>query len=202
MSFKEGSQRGNKMKRRIKFIPVKPVWQKSSFLSGICMAVCILLGVAQQGIAQDAALTGVWKHSQDANEQAQRYAAIDEATKGLNRMMRGRAREMLRAKTVPQSGLSLNDNGDRITFTGQNHRVTFNTDGSPTVVQNERGTATVRAKRENGKLIVTSQAQNGVQTTVYSVSEDRTRLILDVSVTGGKLKNPFKFRTTYHRASK
>jgi hypothetical protein len=202
MSFKEGTQRGNKMKKRITFIPVKSGRQIGSLLPGMCVAVCIFIGVVQQGFAQDAALTGVWKHSQDANEQAQRYAAIDEATKGMNRMMRGRAREMLRAKTVPESGLNLSDGGNRVTFAGQNHRVTFNTDGSPTRVQSERGTATARAKRENGKLVVTSQAQNGVQTTVYSLSKDRTRLVLDVSVSGSKLKNPVKFRTTYHRASK
>ena len=190
------------MKKRITVIPVKSGRQIGSLLPGMCVAVCIFIGVVQQGFAQDAALTGVWKHSQDANEQAQRYAAIDEATKGMHRMMRGRAREMLRAKTVPQSGLNLSDGGNRITFAGQNHRVTFNTDGSPTRVQSERGTATVRAKRENGKLVVTSQAQNGVQTTVYSLSKDRTRLVLDVSVSGSKLKNPVKFRTTYHRASK
>ena len=190
------------MKRRIKYIPLKLGRQKRSFLSGMCLAVCVLLGVAQQGIAQDAVLTGVWKHSQDANEQAQRYAAIDEATKSMNRMMRGRAREMLRAKTVPQPLLSLSDSGDRITFSGKNRRVTFKTDGSKTRVQNERDTATVRAKREKGKLTVTSQAQNGVQTTVYSLSEDRKRLVLDVSVTGGRLPTPIKFRTTYHRASK
>jgi hypothetical protein len=198
----EGTQRGNKMKKLITFIPVGLGWLHGSLLPGTFVAFCIFLGVVQQGFAQDAALTGVWKHSQDANEQTQRYAAIDEATKGMNRMMRGRAREMLRAKTVPQSGLSLNDNGDRITFAGQNRRVTFKTDGSPTRVQSERGTATVRAKRENGKLVVTSQAQNGVQTTVYSLSEDQKRLVLNVTVSGGRLPNPVKFRTTYHRASR
>lgn len=202
MSIKEGTQRGNKMKTRITFIPVKPSRQNGSFLSGMYMAVCILIGVAQQGFAQDVALTGVWKHSQDANEQAQRCAAIDKATQGFNRMMRGRAREMLRAKTVPQSGLSLSDNGDRILFAGQNNRVTLNTDDSPTRVENERGTATVRAKREKGQLTVTSQAKNGVQTTIYSLSQDKTRLVLDVTVSGGKLPNPVKFRTTYHRASR
>lgn len=202
MSFKEGTQRGNKMKKRITFIPVKPVQQTGSFLSGIGVAVCILIGVAQQGFAQDAKLTGDWKHSQDDKEQAQRYAAIDEATKGMNRIFRGRVREMLRAKTVPQSGFSLSDNGDQITLAGQDRRVTFKTDGSTKLVKSERGTATVRAKRENGKLTVTSQAQNGVQTTVYSLSKDKTHLVLEVTVAGGRLPDPVKFKATYHRTSK
>jgi hypothetical protein len=109
---------------------------------------------------------------------------------------------MLREKTTPLSNISLTDGGDRVTISRQNRRVTFTTDGSPTRVQGERGAATLRAKRQNGQLVVTSQAQNGAQTTVYSVSEDRMRLILDISVLGGKLKKPVRYQATYLRASR
>ena len=171
-----------------------------SHLLGVCTACCIITGFVQQGFAQDATLTGVWTYSRDAKEQAQRYEAIDRATQGMNSLMRGRARETLRAKTTPLSTIRLTDEGDRVTFSGQNRRVTFTTDGSSTRVNSERGAATVRAQRQEGKLVVTSQAQNGVQTTVYSLSEDRMRLILDTSVSGGKLKQPVRYRTTYDRA--
>jgi hypothetical protein len=150
------------------------------------------VGFAQQGFAQDVTLTGVWTHSRDAKEkeQAQRYEAIDRAIQDMDGLVRGRARQMLREKTTPLSKISLTDGVDRVAISMQNRRVTFTTDGSPTRVQSERGTATIRAKRQHGQLVVTSQAQNGVQTAVYSVSKDQTRLILDISVSGGR-KNQF-----------
>jgi hypothetical protein len=181
-------------------ISVKQFRPNGSRLLTACTAFCIIVGFVQHGVAQDASLTGDWTHSRDAKEQAQRYEAIDRATQGMNGLMRGRARETLRAKTTPLSTIRLTDEGDRVTFSRQNRRVTFTTDGLSTRVNSERGAATVRAQRQNGKLIVKSQAQNGVQTAVYSLSEDGMRLILDTSVSGGKLKEPVRYRTTYHRA--
>ena len=198
MSFMDGTKRVHKMKSKMNNLPVKLV----STLPGIFTVVLIFFGPVNHGFAQNDELTGTWKHSQDSTEQARRYAAIDEATKGMNKLMRGRAREMLRAKTVPQPGLSLSDSGKSITFVSQDRRLTLTTDGSTARVQNERGTATLRAKRDDGKLVVTSQAQNGVQTTVYRVSKDRTRLVLDISVSGSRLAKPIRFQATYHRDSK
>lgn len=167
-----------------------------------CTAFCIIVALTQQGFAQDATLTGVWTYSRDAKEEAKRYEAIDRATNDMNRLVRGRVREMLREKTSPVSEIRLTDGEDRITMSGRNRRVTFATDGSSNRVQGESGTATVRAERKNGQLVVTSQATKGVQTTVYSVSEDGTSLILDVSISGGKLPQPIRYRATYQRAER
>lgn len=173
-----------------------------SRLLAVCTACCIIAGFVQQGVAQDASLTGVWTHSRDTNEQANRYGAIDQVTNSMNRLMRGRAREMLRAKTTPHSTIQITDEGHRVTFSGEKHRVTFKTDGTPTRVDSERGTATARAKRQNGKLILTSQGNDGgVQTTVHNLSEDGTRLVLDVSITAKMFKSPIRFKATYKRAS-
>ena len=121
----------------------------------------------------------------------------------MNGLMRGRARETLRAKTTPLSTIRLTDKGDRVTFSGQNRRVTFTTDGSSTRVNSERGAATIRAQRKKERLILTSQGKDGgVQTTVHSLSEDGTRLILDVSITAKMFKSPIRYKTTYHRAPK
>jgi hypothetical protein len=202
MSVTERTQGDNLIRTSNTSTRLKPFRLTGSLLLGAITACCIIAGLVQQGFAQGATLTGVWTYSRDAKEkeQAQRYEAIDRATKDVNALMRGRARETLRAKTTPLSAIRLTDEGDRVTFSGQNRRVTFTTDGSSTRVNSERGAATVRAQRQEGKLVVTSQAQNGVQTTVYSLSEDRMRLILDTSVSGGKLKQPVRYRTTYDRA--
>lgn len=164
------------------------------------IACFVIAGSAQQGVAQDVSLTGVWTHSRDAKEQAGRYGAIEQVTNNMNRLMRGRAREMLRAKTTPHSTIQITDEGDRVTFSGEKHRVTFKTDGKSTRVVSERGTATARAQRKNEKLILTSQGKDGgVQTTVYSLSEDGKRLILDIAINAKMLESPIRYRATYHR---
>jgi len=172
-----------------------------SRLLSVATAIFIVVGFVQQGIAQEATLTGVWECSRDANEQAQRYRAIDQVTNNMNRLIRGRAREMLRAKTAPQSTIQITDAGDRVTFSGKKHRVTFKTDGTPTRVVSERGTATARAQREKEKLILTGRGKDGgVQTTIHSLSEDGTRLVLDVSITAKMFTIPIRYKSTYHRA--
>ena len=183
-------------------ISVKILRPNGPSLLTVGIAFCVIVGFVQPGFAQDATLTGDWTYSRDAKEQAQRYEAIDRVTQGMNGLMRGRARQMLREKTTPHPSIGLSDGGHRVTMSGLNRRVTFTTDGSPNRVQSERGAATLRARRQDGKLVVTSQAQNGVQTTVYGVSEDGMRLILDISISAGKLKEPVRYRTTYHRASR
>ena len=204
MSVTERTQGDNLIRTSNTSTRLKPLRLTGSLLLGAIMACCIIAGLVQQGFAQGATLTGVWTYSRDAKEkeQVQRYEAIDRATKDMNGLVRGRARQMLREKTTPLTNISLTDGGDRITFSMQNRRVTFTTDGSPTRVQSERGAATIRAKRQRGQLVVNSQAQNGVQTTVYSVSKDQKRLILDISVSGGKLKKTVRYRATYDRASR
>jgi hypothetical protein len=198
----ESTQRDSQMRTSNTSTHLKPFRLTGLLLPSICAAFCIIVGFVQQGFAQDATLTGVWTHTRDAKEQAQRYEAIDRATVNMSGMMRERAREMLRAKTTPLSNISLTDEGDRVTISRQAHRVTFTTDGSPTRVKGERGAATIRAKRQNDQLVVTSQARDGVQATIYRISEDQTHLILDISITGKMLKTPVRYRTTYHRASR
>ena len=144
---------------------------------------------------------GDWTHSRSNTEQAQRYKAIDEVTQGISGFVRGRARQLLKEKTTPHPSIGLTDDGDRVTISGNNRRVTFTTDGSPNLVPSERTTATLRAKRQDGKLVVTIKAKNGTQTTVYSLSEDGKHLVLDTTISGGKLSTPIRFRATYNRNS-
>lgn len=167
----------------------------------VCAAVFAIVGSVQHVMAQDASLAGDWTHSRDAAEQEKRYEAIDQATDSMNSLLRGRARQLLREKTKPLASIGLSNGGDRVTMYGPNRRFTFTTDGSPNRVQTESGAATLRAKWQDGKLVLTSQTKKGIQKTTYQLSEDGMRLILETSVSGGMLKNPVRFRTTYQRAS-
>ena len=164
-----------------------------------CTLFCIIAGFAHQGLAQDAAFTGAWTYSRDAHEKSMRCESIDQATNDISRLIRARMRQGLQDKTEPVAEIILNDRVDRVTVTGRNRDVTFTTDGSPNRVQTEHGIATIRAKRKDGKLVVTSEAPNGTQTTEYRLSEDGTELVLEVSISSDKLPKPVRFRTTYRR---
>lgn len=163
---------------------------------------CGILGVALQSVGQEATLSGEWIHRRDANEQTQRYRSIDLVTEDIPQLFRERARRMLGEKTKPLAKINLSDNGERITFIRKDHRITVTTDSSPTRFKNEHGAATIRAERQDGKLVVTRQAQDSTQRTVYRLSENGALLHLDVSISGGKLNKPIRYQSTYHRESK
>jgi hypothetical protein len=162
------------------------------------------VGLLQGGAAaQDALLTGTWYHeggsteSAQRTERAQRYEAIDRATEGMNSLMRGRAREMLRAKISPPPKINLVDKGDQVTVSMGDRQITCSTDGSPRRVSGEGGAGTIQAVRQNGQLVLTARARNGVKTTVYRLSDDRKRLILDISMTSKTLEKPIRYQVTY-----
>jgi hypothetical protein len=173
----------------------------SLFLS-VVSACSVTAGFVQQGVAQDATLTGTWYHEGGAAERAQRYDAIDRATEGMHSLMRGRARDKLRAKTAPQSEIAINDEGGRVTISTRARRVTFATDGSPTRVPLDSGAGTIQAKRQEGQLVVTARGQNGAQTTVYRLSDDRTRLTLDISINNNIFEKPLRYQVEYLNAAR
>lgn len=163
---------------------------------------CVILGVALQSVGQEATLSGVWIHSRDAKEQTQRYRSIDLVTEDIPQLFRGRANRMLREKTKPSAKINLTDTGERITFIRKDHRITVTTDNSPTRFKNEQGVATIRATRQDGKLVITRQAQDSKQETIYRLRENGALLHLDVSISGGRLNKPIRYQVTYHRESK
>jgi hypothetical protein len=192
------------MRRIIASNHVKPSRVPCSFFLGLFAACCIAVGFVQGGAAaQDAALTGTWYHEGGSTEQAQRteraqrYEAIDRATEAMHSLMRGRAREMLRANTAPPSKINLADKGDQVTVSVGDRQITCSTDGSPRRVAGEGGAGTIQAVRQNGQLVLTARAKNGVKTTVYRLSDDRKRLTLDISMTSKTLERPIRYQVTY-----
>ncbi|MGF1580716.1 MAG: hypothetical protein ACFCD0_15245 [Gemmataceae bacterium] len=169
----------------------------------LCTTWCITVGFVQLSDAtQDTVFTGTWYHQGDANERARRYEAIDRVTEGLNILIRGRARQKLRAETTPPQAITLTDKGNQVTIDMRGRRVTLTTDGKPIRVNSDRGSATIRALRQKGQLVVVAQGENGAQTTVYRLSDDRLRLTLDISISGKKLRQPLRYQATYVRSAK
>jgi hypothetical protein len=114
-------------------------------------------------------------------------------------LIRGRARERLREATTPVQDLNVHDEGDRVTVAMRGHRITLTTDGSPKPVSGEHGAGTIYARRQDGQLVVTARGESGARTTVYRLSDDGRRLILDVRMAGETLPEPLRYQVTYIR---
>lgn len=149
--------------------------------------------------AQAATLTGSWRHTRDAAEQTRRHEAIDRVTQSMGMFMQGPARERLRETTTPAPEITLTDDGARVTIVARGRRVTAPVDGTPTRVTGDREAGTLRARRQNGQLVVTVQGENGTRTTTYALSADGSRLILDVRLESERLSGPLGYRVTYVR---
>jgi hypothetical protein len=152
-----------------------------------------------EAFAQTVTLTGTWRHAGDAAEQTRRHAEIDRVTESIGRLMRGGARERLRDMTSPAPEMTLSDEGERVTIVARDHRVTIATNGTPTRVTGAQDAGTMRAQRRDGRLVVTAEGDNGVRTTVYRLSEDGRRLVLDVRLESERLSEPLRYRVAYVR---
>lgn len=168
-------------------------------LLSLLTALCFILSPLQDCVAQDATLTGNWKYASEKKNEDARLAAIDKATDGLNLLMRGRARDLLRDKTKPNATLKIIDDGHQVAIEVEKRHIKFRTDGSPVQVKNQGETATIRAKRKDGKLTVESRGQNGVQTIVYTVSDDRTQLFLETTLMVARIGKSVRWKSTYHK---
>ena len=49
-------------------------------------------------------------------------------------------------------------------------------------------------------LVITPQGENGVRTTIYRLSEDGQRLVLDVDLAAKAISTPVRYRVTYERS--
>ncbi len=159
----------------------------------LALLLAVAPATAQGGLA------GTWQYAGGGDENARREAAIETATEELGRMIRGRARERLGQRTTPAPRLQIALDGDAVTLTGANGTLAL-TIGGPTVsVSGANGGGQARATRRGGHLVVTLRGDNGVQTTTYRPSDDGTRLVLQVQMTGERLSTPLRYRLTYRR---
>ena len=60
---------------------------------------------------------------------------------------------------------------------------------------------TVQSARQNGSLLVKVDGDKGSRTTKYTLSNDKTTLTMDVSLSNPNLPQPIQFQMTYVRAA-
>lgn len=146
-------------------------------------------------------LSGTWRLASSDAETAQRTQSIEAATASMNVFRRGPARGRLTERTAPQPGFQITVEGDRVVLGGGGGRAVTLVVGGPAVtLQGENGSGTLRATRRQGRLVITMRGGNGVRTTVYRLSPNGQRVVLETQLVSDQLSAPIRYRVTYRRA--
>jgi hypothetical protein len=173
---------------------------KTSLSTTSLLVYCFIsFSIPSPSAAEDASLTGTWRHEASKAEATQRDEAIANATLNMGFLMRGRALEQLREATQPWKVLTLTIENDQLNLSANGRSTKITIDGPPTQVSGERGTGTTQARYEDGKLVMVAQTGAGTRTTVFHPSDDGKRLTLEVSLASQKLGKPLRYRETYIR---
>jgi hypothetical protein len=154
---------------------------------------------ASAACAQDG-LSGSWKLASSDAEASQRRAAIETATQDLPSFMRSRGRERLDERTTPPPQVRISVAADRVELTGAGPTLSLTVGGPAVPVESEGRRGRAQATRRNGNLVITMEGDNGSRTTLYQLSEDGQRLVLDVDFTAKALSTPVRYRVTYKRS--
>ncbi|MEO0592260.1 MAG: hypothetical protein AAFZ38_01665 [Myxococcota bacterium] len=159
----------------------------------------IVMSITFIDLAANAADTptwsGAWRHSGGGADADAREKAIETATADLPRFKRGAARSRLGERLTPPRQLDLKLNGSNIEITRDGKTMRLRSDGTPQSVKAESGSATVRAKQEEGKLLVTVEGDNGRRKTVYERNGEK--LTVSVELQAKLLSKPLRVSSTY-----
>jgi hypothetical protein len=142
-------------------------------------------------------LVGHWLAAETADEKKGRLQVIDEATGHLGAFWRGKARSRLSERTSPPRSLIIEIMGVNVMIASGNGKLELELSGSPIAVSGSEGKAQVSAKMQGPLLIVMARSGKEERMTTYRASGDR--LIMEVSMTGARLKGSLKYVSTYVR---
>jgi pimeloyl-ACP methyl ester carboxylesterase len=142
-------------------------------------------------------LAGHWLSAETADEKKQRQQAIDEATDGLGRFMRGRARDRLFERTTPPKNLVIEIEGSKVTIVSGDGRLELEAGGAPIEVSGSDGKAQISAKIKGPQLIVAAITSKAERTIIYNTKEQN--LLVEVTMKVAELSKPLKYVSTYSR---
>jgi hypothetical protein len=171
-----------------------------SILAWVVVVLALLMLAAGDAVAAETlpSVTGSWKLATSTDQESQRLEAIDNATKDLRRMQRGRARDLLEKRTSPPQSLEIEIEGSMVTIGSGEREIELELGGTPIEVAGDQGKAQMSATMEGDRLIVVADGGKGGRTTTYSADGDR--LSVEVTMTGAMLAAPLTYVATYARA--
>jgi hypothetical protein len=142
-------------------------------------------------------LAGDWRAAETAEEKEQRLQAINEATDGMGRLKRGKARSRLEERTSPPPSLMLEFENSTVTIGNPDRRIELELGGAPIEVSESEEKMRMSAKMEDGRLVLIVLGGTSERTTTYRAVEKN--LSVEVIMTSDKLTAPVKYVTTYTR---
>jgi hypothetical protein len=140
-------------------------------------------------------VAGRWRAAETEDQKKQRLQAIDDATEGMGRFRRGKARGRLAERTSPPPSLIIEIEGSRVAMGSGDRRLELELGGPPIEVSGDSGKAQLSAKMEGERLIVEARSGNGGRTTTYRAAEGL--LSMEVAMKGERLAGPLEYVTTY-----
>jgi hypothetical protein len=142
-------------------------------------------------------LAGGWRAAETKAEKEQRLKAIDEVTKDMGRMKRGKARSRIAESTSPPPSLTIEFADSTVAIALGDHRLELVLGGSPIEIKGDGGTSRMSAKMEGERLVVLSLSDRADLTVAYKA--DKSRLSREVTMTNEKLSGPLTYIATYAR---
>ena len=140
-------------------------------------------------------VAGHWRGAETEDQRKQRLQAIDDATEGMGRFRRGKARGLLAERTSPPPSLIIEIEGSRVAMGSGDRRLELELGGPPIEVSGNDGKAQLIARMEGERLIVEARGGNGGRATTYRV--DGGRLAMEVTMMGDRLAGPLEYVATY-----
>lgn len=179
--------------------------QRTALLTVLALALLLPMGLSAQ---QNSQMRGTWTLNRQQSDDIN--AKINESIRRMNVLVRQIARPRLRATNTayPQLVISYGENV-QVDMAGR-PSVSSPANGQPVLWHRETGrTCTtvsgdcvrVTTSWENGRLTQRFEAEDGVRTNVYSVSQDGNTLSMNVTITSPRLPQPLTYRLVYNRAS-
>jgi hypothetical protein len=161
------------------------------------LALGISLSTRDLALSAEASspVAGHWRAAETEDQKKQRLQAIDDATEGMGRFRRGKARGRLAERTSPPPSLIIEIEGSRVAMGSGDRRLELELGGPPIEVSGNDGKAQLSARMEGERLIVEARGGNGGRTTTYRV--DGGRLAMEVTMMGDRLAGPLEYVATY-----
>ena len=145
--------------------------------------------------------SGLFHYVGGAKERTLIEAAIEEATEGLNEVMKRAARMRLEEVSRPYKAVRFEYLGDR--FQSWIDGIGPWVSGVAGELIKERGRDGQRVEVSHyvgpTKLVQVIRTRQGQRTNVYSMSKDKKHMTLDVRIDGDKLPETVRFKLSYER---
>lgn len=142
---------------------------------------------------------GTWLHAKKASETEQRMQAIEAATQDVPFFARKKARSRLRDATKPTPKIQIEVKDGTLQLKRGARTMNVKLGATPVEMSLGEQRAKIAARFAQHKLTVESRSEKGSRRTVFSLSEDRSTLIVRTRTATKKLKRPVEVRASYTR---